>query len=71
MEVVGMADRSRQTGALIAVGVALAGALLGSLVFALVPSVSEGNAGRIAAGLLGGASVLLAGLLIALVRARG
>jgi hypothetical protein len=64
-----MAERSRRTAIVVAT-VLLGIALVGSLVFALVPSVSEDNAGRIVAGVFGAAAMLLAGLLVALVRAR-
>lgn len=50
-------------------GVLFVAALAGSLLFALVPSVSDSTAGRLIAGLAGAAAMLLGGLLVALLRA--
>lgn len=64
-----MGEERWRRRAIVAVGVLFVAALAGSLLFALVPSVSDSTAGRLIAGLAGAAAMLLGGLLVALLRA--
>lgn len=64
-----MAGERWRRRAIVAAGVLFVVALAGSLLFALVPSVSDSTGGRLVAGLSGAAAMLLGGLLVALVRA--
>ena len=65
-----MGEERRRRKAIVAVGALFVAALAVSLLFALVPSVSDSTPGRLVAGLSGAAAMLLGGLLVALLRAR-
>jgi hypothetical protein len=64
-----MVDERWRRRAIVAVGALFVAALAASLLFALVPAVSDSTAGRLIAGLSGAAAMLLGGLLVALLRA--